>query len=76
MASYKVGVILKQEIIMISREFVQKYLDVKDLLECGKINDTKYTELILDLCDEYDIDPLKLAEYNMNIRPKRFDGNE
>lgn len=57
---------------MISREFVQKYLDVKDMLESGIINEVRYKLLILDLCDEYKVDPAKLTEYNMDLEPKKF----
>lgn len=57
---------------MISREFVQKYLDIQESLKYGAITDTRYKILILQLCDEYNIDPATLAEYNMDIEPKKF----
>jgi len=57
---------------MISREFVRKYLDVKELLEKEKMTKEKYRALIIDLCCEYCIDPAILAEYNMALEPKKF----
>lgn len=57
---------------MISREFVQKYLNIKDMLKHKAITETKYTTLILNLCEKYKIDPTKLAEYNIDIEPKNF----
>lgn len=57
---------------MISRKFVRRYLEIKDMLECGMINKVRYKLLILDLCDEYRVDPAKLAEYNMDLEPKKI----
>ena len=57
---------------MIPREFVQKYLDVKEQLEKGKITAEKYTALIIKLCCIYQVDPATLAEYNMELEPKKF----
>lgn len=57
---------------MISREFVHKYLEVKDMLKSGIINEVRYKILILELCDEYKVAPAKLAEYNMDLEPKKF----
>lgn len=58
---------------MISKNFVQKYLDVKEMLEKEKISAEKYTALILTLCNEYRVNPAKLAEYNMDLEPKKLD---
>jgi len=55
---------------MIPREFVQKYLDVKDMLEHGEIDGTKYKAMIIKLCCVYQVDPAILAEYNMDLDPK------
>lgn len=57
---------------MISREFVQKYLEVKEALERRMINEVRYKILILALCDEYKVDPAKFADYNMVLEPKKF----
>ena len=57
---------------MISREFVQKYLEVKDMLEHEEITEAAYKKLILELCDDYDVDPAKLVEYNMDLEPRKF----
>jgi len=58
---------------MISKEFVQKCLDVKEMLDYEAITELKYKILILDLCHKYEVDPAKLAEYNMDIEPRKFD---
>lgn len=58
---------------MIPKEFVRKYLEIKDMLESGTVNEIKYKILILNLCDEYKVDPAMLSEYNMEVEPKRFD---
>jgi hypothetical protein len=57
---------------MITKEFVQKYLNIKDLLKCKAITGAKYTALILNLCDKYKVDPAILAEYNMDIEPRKI----
>ena len=57
---------------MITREFVQKYLDIKEKFEHKQITEIRYKISILELCDEYDIEPAKLSEYNMDIEPKKF----
>jgi len=57
---------------MISREFVKKYLDVKDMLESGEITGERYTALILALCQEYHVVPAKLVEYNMDVEQRKF----
>jgi len=58
---------------MITREFVQKYLNIKELLERKEIDDVKYRAMIIKLCCEYQIDPVILTEYNVNLEPKKFD---
>ena len=58
---------------MITREFMQKYLEIKELLESKEIDGTKYTAMILKLCCIYQVDPAKLAEYNMDLKPRNFD---
>jgi len=61
---------------MINREFVQKYLDIKDMWEHETINETRYKTLILNLCDKYRINPEKLAEYNIDIEPRKIKINK
>ena len=58
---------------MISREFVRKYLEVKENLEKKVITVNEYKDLIIKLCVEYQIDPAELAEYNMEAVPRKFD---
>ena len=57
---------------MISREFIQKYLDVKEMLEKTEITDEQYTAFVIRLCCEYQVDPTKLKEYNMDLEPRKF----
>jgi len=61
---------------MISREFVQKYLDLKEMLDYKAITETRYKILILELCAKYNVPPEKLAEYNMDIEPRKFNYNK
>jgi len=58
---------------MISREFVRKYLEIQDMLERREVAAERYTELIISLCAKYQVDPAKLAEYNMNLEPRKFE---
>jgi len=57
---------------MITSEFVQKYLDVKERFEYESITETRYKVMMLDLCDKYNVDPAKLAQYNMDIEPRKI----
>ena len=57
---------------MITKELVQKYLAVKEMFEKCKITGERYTELIIRLCCEYQVGPEKLAEYNMDLEPRKF----
>ena len=57
---------------MITREFVRKYLNVKEMFERNAITATRYTAMILDLCEEYGVDLAKLEENNMILEPKNF----
>ena len=61
---------------MIQREFVQKYLDVKEMLEQKKIDGEKYKAMIIKLCYEYHVDPEILAKYNMDLKPRNLDASE
>ena len=45
---------------------------MKDLFEHEAITETRYTTLILDLCEKYNVAPANLAKYNMDIKPKKF----
>jgi len=56
---------------MITSEFVQKYLDVKERFEYESITEMRYKVMMLDLCDKYKVDPTKLAQYNMDIEPRK-----
>ena len=57
---------------MISREFVQKYLEIKEMLEKEEITGERYTALILALCQDYNVDTAKFVEYNMDLEPRKF----
>jgi len=57
---------------MITREFVQKYLNIKEMLDRKEIDSAKYKDIILKLCCIYQVDPAKLAEYNMDLEPKKL----
>ena len=57
---------------MISKEFVQEYLDIKERFEYESITEMRYKVMMLDLCDKYKVDPSKLAQYNMDIEPRKI----
>jgi len=57
---------------MLNKKFVQKYLNIKELLKNRKITNEKYKSLILCLCDNYNVPLKKLIEYNMDIEPRKF----
>jgi len=57
---------------MIPKEFVQQYLETKEMFDKKKITAAQYTDFIIKLCSKYQVDPSKLEEYNMELEPKRF----
>jgi hypothetical protein len=57
---------------MITSEFVQKYLYIIERFEYESITEMRYKVMMLDLCDKYKVDPSILAQYNIDIEPRKI----
>ena len=57
---------------MITKEFVQKYLDIKERYEYESITDVRYTVMLAELCRKHNVSRETLIQYNMDVDPSKI----